>query len=124
MTSQVTAATLVIGARASLREVAIAQNIANTPTSSIAVILEGMPDGTSCLESSSTILISRIAPGCFCCIGNLTLRVTLNRILRCPPARLYISLAQVTHLDQLRLFLTEAPYDTLLALTADMLVSG
>lgn len=48
------------------------------------------------------------------------MRVTLNRILRHPPARLYISLAQATHLDQIRLFLTQAPYDALLVLTEDI----
>lgn len=120
MTPPATVATLVIGQHSNAREAAIASAMAATPALTTALILEGMPDGKSVLKPGPDLLISRIAPGCFCCIGNLTLRVTLNRILRHPPARLYISLAQASHLDQIRLFLTQAPYDALLALTGEL----
>lgn len=116
-----TLATLVIGARASARETAIAAAI--DPHLSTALILEGLPNGKSPLDAFtgiSSMQTARIAPGCLCCTGNLTMRVTLNRMLRNAPERLYIGLATTTHLDQLRRFLTQAPYDALLTLTDDL----
>jgi hypothetical protein len=50
----------------------------------------------------------------------LVLRVTLNRILRHPPARLFISLASAGHAGQLRQWLSQAPYDSLLTLEATL----
>jgi hypothetical protein len=85
-----------------------------------AVLLEGLPDGQTILVPSPTILIERIAPGCLCCTGNLVLRVTLNRLLRRRPERIYIGLATTEHLDQLRSWLKNAPYDQLLELTPDL----
>src|SRR5471032_2384191 len=100
-----TLTTLVSGARASTREAAIhaaieADLAAQGSLQSTALILEGLPDGKFESAMPPGLDIKRIAPGCFCCIGNLTLRVTLNRILRKPPARLYISIADSTHLPQ------------------------
>lgn len=122
-----TLTTLVTGLRASAREAAIAGAIAacidaDSPT---ALILEGLPDGTSRLDPntcSAITQVARIAPGCLCCTGNLTMRVTLNRMLRRPPARLYISLATTTHIEQLRAFLTQPPYSDYLTLTPDLSV--
>jgi G3E family GTPase len=117
----VTLTTLVSGARASAREAAIAAVI--DPNTTTALILEGLPDATTQLDGITdrqTVYIARIAPGCLCCTGNLTMRVTLNRILRHPPARLYISLATAAHLAQIRHFLQQAPYDKLLTLTKDI----
>lgn len=117
---------LVIGASAAVREAAIAVAIAGEDTSStprsdrVAVILEGLPDGHPVLEASDKLLISRIAPGCLCCAGNLVMRVTLNRLLRQRPSRLFIGVAGTAHLDQLRSWLSSAPYDQLLALTPDL----
>lgn len=135
--SALTMLTLVTGASAAQRERAIATvlaadaaSTAGTPSSDAtgnaspkvarAVILEGLPDGHGVLTPSSTLLISRIAPGCLCCTGNLVLRVTLNRILRGRPARLFIGLASIDHLDQLRSWLQHSPYDQLLELTPDL----
>jgi len=114
---------LVTGPSAALREAAIAQVLQDpaTPRSDVvAVILEGLSNGTPVLEISEKILISRIAPGCLCCAGNLVMRVTLNRLLRQRPARLFIGVADTAHLDQLRSWLSSAPYDQLLALTPDL----
>ncbi|HCE09684.1 MAG TPA: GTPase [Oxalobacteraceae bacterium] len=113
-----TLVTLVTGAHMAAREAALVATI-DTAVST-ALILEGMPDGSNRLDglgAKDTLRIVRIAPGCPCCVGNLTLRVTLNRILRRPPVRLYISLADDTHLDQIRGFLSAPPYDALLTLT-------
>jgi hypothetical protein len=113
--------TLVTGGSAAVREAAIAAAI--NPAVSTATILEGIACGSSALDAlqtHDTLQVHRIAPGCMCCIGNLTLRVTLNRLLRKPPQRLFISLATTTHLAQLRTFLTNTPYDRLLTLTETM----
>jgi hypothetical protein len=112
--------TLVIGGDALRRESAIA---AHRDTSlDTAVILEGLPSGAAALEESDMVQVARIAPGCMCCTGNLTLRVTLNRILRRRPQRIYIALATSDHLDTFRRFLSSAPYDDLLTLTQDLQV--
>ena len=115
-----TLTTLVIGDTAALREAAIATAV--DPASSTALILEGIPDGTSRLDALpfSAFQIFRIAPGCMCCAGNLTMRVTLNRVLRNRPSRLYIGIASSGHLTGIRDFLIQAPYDNLLELTKDL----
>jgi hypothetical protein len=118
MTKDATLATLVTGARASIREAAIAARI--DPSLHTAVILEGLPDGSGQLRESPEqpdLKIIRIAPGCMHCIGNLVMRVTLNRVLRDRPQRLFIGVASDEHIDQLRQFLLASPYDALLSLT-------
>ena len=109
--------TLVTGASAGARERAIASQL----QPGTAVILEGLPDGNSPLPTSPAI--ARIAPGCLCCTGNLVLRVTLNRLLRQRPSRLFIGVARGEHLDQLRSWLQAEPYDQLLRLTPDLISS-
>ena len=114
---------LVTGPTATAREAAIAaalKHLATPCSDGAAVILEGLPDGNVMLEASAQLLISRIAPGCLCCAGNLVMRVTLNRLLRQRPARLFIGTADTTHLDQLRSWLSSTPYDQLLALMPDL----
>lgn len=113
--------TLVTGPSAAAREGAIASSIqeAHEDPTAVALILEGLPNGSSPLEVSADdfVNIARIAPGCICCTGNLTMRVTLNRSLRYKPARLYISIANSGHLDRIQQFLAQAPYAGLLQLT-------
>lgn len=112
---------LVTGPGAGVRERLIgAQLTAGNTAPVTAVLLEGLPDGHTILAPSHTLLIERIAPGCLCCTGNLVLRVTLNRLLRRRPGRLYIGLATTEHLDQLRSWLQNPPYDQLLELTPDL----
>jgi G3E family GTPase len=114
--------TLVTGARAIDRERAIAALL--QPGVDTAVIIEGLADPNTPLANEDgndphpTLL--RIAPGCLCCAGNLVLRVTLNRLLRRPPARLFISLADASHVGQLRALLSAQPYDSLLSLYEDV----
>lgn len=114
-----TVTTLVIGGTASAREAAIQPLLADAST---AVILEGLPDGQALLNSdlSRHLEITRIAPSCLCCTGNLVMRVTLNRLLRNQPSRLFIGVASTEHLTALRTFLKEAPYDHILHLTNDV----
>lgn len=116
-----TLATLVTGATIATREAAIAAALESGIET--AVILEGLPDGASRLDAlaqESDVSIVRIAPGCLCCTGNLTMRVMLNRLLRRRPARLYIALASAEHLENLRAFLQQPPYDNVLQLTKDL----
>jgi hypothetical protein len=114
--------TLVAGGAADTREAAIAAQLAlpATADATAAVILEGLPDGAAQFDPS--IQIVRLAPGCPCCTGNLALRVTLNRVLRHPPTRLFIGIADATHIGALRAFLTHSPYDALLTLEDDLLL--
>lgn len=121
-----TPTTLVTGANAIQRETAIALAIARLEkTDSIALILEGLASAESPLHQPAAHpqwRLSRIAPGCPCCIGNLTMRVTLNRMLRPPPQHLFISLASSAHREQVRAFLRAAPYDGFLHLQDDLIL--
>lgn len=135
-----TPVTLIAGAPAALRESAVAAAIVtlvggraarstgSAPAISIVVVLEGLPGGQDPIAAAAALIerariqIIRIAPGCPCCSGNLTMRVTLNRILRHPPQALYIGLASAQHLTAFRQFLTQAPYDQLLQLNQDIMV--
>lgn len=120
-----TLTTLVTGCSAPARETAIASLLDGY--GSTALILEGMPNGIdrfAPIGHAKKLQIARIAPGCVCCTGNLTMRVTLNRILRHAPDRLYIGVATADHLQGIRHFLSQAPYSTLLELTPDLHVQA
>ena len=124
MTPRKAALTLVTGATPAAREQAIA-GLAAAPASGLtAILLEGLAVGRALPlpfdVPSEQLQLHRIAAGCLCCTGNLVLRVTLNRILRLQPERLFIGLATTDHLDQLRSWLQQAPYDQLLELTPDV----
>ncbi|AIY39779.1 hypothetical protein LT85_0619 [Collimonas arenae] len=45
----------------------------------------------------------------------------MNRLLRKPPQRLYLSIAASSHLQQIRDFLSLPPYDAYLAMTPDLI---
>jgi G3E family GTPase len=114
--------TLVTGASARAREAAIAASLSDLHQDGTqAIILEGLASGTSPLDDlPAGQSVARIAPGCLCCTGNLVLRVTLNRLLRRRPSRIFIGVADSEHLDQLRSWLQSEPYDQLLRLTSDL----
>jgi G3E family GTPase len=114
--------TLVTGASPRVREQAIFAALAAGPEegAKVAVILEGLADASSPLAPDSHLSVSRIAGGCLCCAGNLVLRVTLNRLLRLHPDRVFIGVGSSDHLDQLRSWLESPPYDQLLALAPDL----
>ncbi len=90
------------------------------------MILEGLPDGASAFGDPlpDWLILTRIAPGCICCSGNLVMRVTLNRILRRHPDCIYISLAGSAHLPQIRQFLTLEPYAERLSLTKELVANS
>ena len=117
-----TLVTLVAGADIATREVAIATcaSALLQAGASCAVILEG--GHVESVRFSPAVRIARIAPGCPCCVGNLTMRVVLNRMLRHVPSQIFISLLETSHSDALRQFLSQPPYDTLLKLDDDLLI--
>lgn len=112
--------TLVTGATAAAREAAICALLAGiAEPAPAAILLEGLASGLDpfdTLPARASVQIVRIAPGCLCCSGNLTLRVTLNRLLRSGPAHLYISLANSAHLAQIEAFLSTPAYASWLSL--------
>ena len=108
--------TLVYGGSPSDREKAIAATVL---PAGAGVIVEGLPDGTDMLENlaaSRQLQLQRIAPGCPCCHGNLTVRVTLNRMLRLKPTQIYLGIADASHLPAIRKFLQENQYREKLSL--------
>ena len=111
-------ATIVSGPTLAAREALVAAALRAGERT--AAILEGLPHGNTFLFPSDTLELHRVAPACLCCTGNLVLRVTLNRILRVRPERLFIGVANLDHLDQLRSWLQQPPYDQLLELTPDL----
>jgi G3E family GTPase len=116
-----TATTLVYGGTADMREQAIAFRL--DPLHVNVVISEGLAQDSIALDTwhpREHLQVLRIAPGCPCCTGNLTMRVTLNRILRRPPQQLYLSLASPKHLPQIKTFLQDTQYQSLLSLQADI----
>lgn len=106
-----TTVTLVHGGSGATRERFIAAHIARDE--STVVIIEGLA-GQGALDdlpdASMKPTVVRIAPGCPCCTGKLTMRVTLNRLLREHPAQLFISLAADAHLSGVINFLEEDQY--------------
>ena len=106
---------LVAGSNYQAREAWIATATSHLPPSEkSAALLEGLPSGVLPLQSHSHFLVERIAPGCFCCIGQLALRVTLNRLLRQGLTKLYIAMNDVQHLTELQRTLSLPPYDLIL----------
>lgn len=106
------------------RENAIANALKQVPqTNKVAVLLEGLPSGDPILLNESSRPVQRIAPGCFCCIGNLVMRVSLNRLLRIQPQQVFIGIASDAHLDNVKQTLAQAPYDSLLSLEQSILLT-
>ena len=113
-----TVARLVYGGNRRTRESTIAA-LASPETRSVA-ILEGLAVDERALASSAPLTILRIAPGCPCCTGNLTLRVTLNRVLRQAPDTLFLSLADASHRESVKSFLQQEQYCGRLELGSDI----
>jgi hypothetical protein len=116
-----TVLSLVLGGSADDRERAIAADL--PPGLACAAIIEGLQSGAAPLNEippDVSLEVIRVAPGCPCCTGNLTMRVTLNRVLRRSPARLYLSLSDATHREQVLIFLQAPQYLDLLAIGPDL----
>ncbi len=116
-----TEVTLVHGGSGAAREAAIARQ--DFPLGASAAIVEGIANDSGALNelaAASVMKVIRVAPGCPCCTGNLTMRTTLNRLLREKPARLYLALADASHLANVRAFLQQAQYLEHLQLGPDL----
>ncbi|MFZ6818854.1 GTPase [Undibacterium sp. Ji22W] len=105
---------LVAGGSYTEREVWIATALADhspaQPNKKSGVLLEGLPSGQLILENSSLLSVERIAPGCFCCIGQIAMRVTFQRLLRLRLAHLYIAINDAQHLSSLKSIFSQAQY--------------
>lgn len=116
--SKTTELTLVAGGSYAEREAWIATTLQNTSIHTnqekLGVLLEGLPSGSMFLQTSSTLQVERIAPGCFCCIGQLAMRVSLNRLLRQQLGHLFIAINDEQHLSSFHASLSQAPYAELI----------
>ncbi len=109
--------TLVHGGNRLARESAIAAALKRGRDN--AAIVEGLVGSDSPLDAlaaANEVRLFRVSPACPCCSGNLTMRVTLNRVLRRPPDYLYLSLADTAHKASVLNFLKEDQYRSLLEL--------
>lgn len=116
-----TQVSLVFGGSPAARERAIAAATAQGFRST--AIIEGLPSGEAALDAipaDADVEVFRVAPGCPCCSGNLTMRVTLNRALKRRPAYLYLSLSTAEHKSQVLNFLQEPQYLSLLTIGPDI----
>ncbi len=105
-----TRVTLVVGGDGAAREKAIA--VSAEPGKRTVALIEGLPSGSALddVTTPNALQVVRIAPGCPCCTGNLSMRVTLNRALRQDPDQLFLSLANREHLANVINFLQEDQY--------------
>ncbi|MBI3711384.1 MAG: hypothetical protein HY253_00240 [Burkholderiales bacterium] len=102
---------LLAGSIYQAREAWINTAIATLPSGTkVGVLLEGLPTGSPLLHTSSHLLVERIAPGCFCCIGQLAMKVTLHRLMRRQLDYLFIAINDINHIHELHLFLQTEQY--------------
>lgn len=110
--------TLIVGATAQDRERTIAGLIRrHHEAPHCAVLLEGLSGGTPILESLPHVTVTRIAPGCVCCSNQMVMRTYLHRLIRQQPDHLYLSLADHTHLNNVRNALQRDGYENVLTLS-------
>ncbi len=121
-----TLVTLVHGGSGDTREAAIAaqaSRLAIDGSKPGAAIVEGLAGGSGALQelqASAVMKVIRVAPGCPCCTGNLTIRTTLNRVLRERPAVLFLSIADASHKAGVRKFLQDPQYQQHLELGPEL----
>ncbi len=109
---------LVYGANQTVREQAIKTQV--NPELFTIALLEGMAVNHASLDPLESLKVVRMAPGCPCCTGKLTMRVMLNRALKENPDQVFLSLANSAHLISIRDFLQEDQYCGRLNLGIDL----
>ena len=89
-----------------------------------AILLEGLPSGEQVCQTvpAKGIILERIASGCFCCAGNMVLRVVLNRLIRQRPEQNFYCYQPARTSPLIKNFLSSANYAELLALETDQLL--
>ena len=126
MANKLTEISLIAGGSYSEREVWIAANLARSTSLSSStksgVLLEGLPAGQLILQNTAYLSVERIAPGCFCCIGQIAMRVTLHRLLRQDLAHLYIAIHDAQHLPSLRDSLSQPQYAELVKCENEIII--
>ena len=79
--------------------------LAPPSSGSRAVIAES---GFTPLEAPAGVALACLAPGCFCCVGQVPLRVTLTRLVRAHrPDDLLLLLATPHHVQRVRALLAD-----------------
>jgi hypothetical protein len=113
--------TLVSGGSSESRERAIASMLPSPSNDAAVVIalLEDIPSGQSALDDLA-IQSHRIANCCPCCIGTLPITVTLNKILRQSPTRIYLGLASSHSVESIKKLLKSMPYNDLIVLDKEI----
>lgn len=109
---------LVYGANQTVREHAIKTQV--NPQLFTIALLEGMAVNHASLDPQESLKVVRMAPGCPCCTGKLTMRVMLNRALKEKPEQIFLSLTNSAHLTAIRDFLQEDQYCGRLNLGIDL----
>lgn len=124
--NKITVLSLLAGGSYAEREAWIAATLAKSlphiSPSKSGVLLEGLPTGQLILENTELLTVERIAPGCFCCIGQIAMRVTLHRLLRLQLAHLYIAINDAQHLLPLKETLSQPQYAQLLTFENEIII--
>ncbi|MBC3873511.1 GTPase [Undibacterium flavidum] len=124
--NKLTGVSLIAGGSYAEREAWIATALANRASepslNKSGVLLEGLPSGQLILENSPLLSVERIAPGCFCCIGQIAMRVTFHRLLRLQLAHLYIAINDAQHLSSLKDTLSQPQYAQLLTFENEIII--
>ncbi len=116
--------TLIAGSSYSHRETWICNQVSQLPAQKIGVLLEGLPQGDFLLEPSQNLLLERLASGCFCCVGNLVVRVVLNRLIRSKTSHIFIGLSLAEHLASFKTFLQDSSYQELIQFESEHILSS
>lgn len=99
MTRLADVATVVVtGARGAGKTTWLAHELARRPVGERRAVLL-TEAGAVALPESANVTVVAAEPGCICCVGQVSLRVALTRLLReAQPQRLYLELGEPAHL--------------------------
>jgi len=92
------ATVVVTGARGAGKTTWLAYELARRPAGERRAVLL-TEAGAVALPESANVTVVAAEPGCICCVGQVSLRVALTRLLReAQPQRLYLELGEPAHL--------------------------
>ena len=111
---------LLTGLPGAPRAAAIAHCLAQVPAAArVSLLLEGASADEPKPGATGALRVHVLAPGCPWCIGNLTLRVTLARVLQQEdPQVLIMAIADASHRPRLARLLCQPPWAGWLELQA------
>ncbi len=114
-------ATLIVGPPGEDRAHRIADWLRQGPSGQpVSLLLEGAPLKGAEVEPLPGRYVHVLAPACLCCLGHLTLRVTLARVLQHEaPTRLLLALADPQHRLRMITMLGSPPWNDWLDLRTE-----